>query len=308
MILSKQKRLIVNCDDFGQSGPMNQAIMHLLEEGRVSSATIMTVAPGFDEAATWSVRKGISNVGLHLTMTSEFDALRWSSLTGHASLHDESGYQYRTVKEFEKGAETGAVLREIDAQFEKVKRAGMVISHVDNHMGSLYGMETGRSLLPQMLWKISRRKLPARFFRSIHAEDPLLGSLSNIERPVAKAAALADTLGVPIPDYLLSHPFHLQQGETYDSFKQSIIDKLYRLPDGVSETYIHPGMEDSWMLKHVPHWEKRVWEFRLFCDDDLTYALRDAGVEMVNYRYVQDHLRRARARSAFKLIKELAGK
>ncbi|MMZ58879.1 hypothetical protein D1872_208760 [compost metagenome] len=284
---------------------MNQAIMHLLEEGKVSSATIMVVAPGFDEAATWSVRKCVSNVGLHLTMTSEFDALRWPSLTGHASLHDESGHQYRTVREFEESAETKAVWREIDAQFEKVKKMGIDISHVDNHMGSLYGMETGRSLLPQMLWQISRRKLPARFFRSIYAEDPLLGSLTDIERPVAKAAALADTLGVPIPDYLLSHPFDLKAGETYDSFKQSIIDKIYKLPDGVSETYIHPGMEDEWMLKHIPHWEKRVWEFRLFCDDDLTYTLRDAGVEMVNYRYVQNHLRRPRVRSALKLIREL---
>lgn len=303
--MSKQKRLIVNCDDFGQSGPMNQAIMHLLEEGKVSSTTIMAVAPGFDEAAAWSVRKGITNVGLHLTMTSEFDALRWTSLTSHPSLHDVSGHQYRTVKEFEVGAETRAVLREIDAQFERVKKTGIAISHVDNHMGSLYGMETGRSLLPQMLWRISRWKLPARFFRNIHTDDPLLGSLTNIERPVAKAAALADTLGVPIPDYLLSHPFDLQAGETYDSFKQSIIDKIYRLPDGVSETYIHPGVEDEWMLKHIPHWEKRVWEFRLFCDDDLTYALHDAGVEMINYRYVQDQLRRPRIRSAFKLIREL---
>ncbi|MEK3750896.1 polysaccharide deacetylase family protein [Paenibacillus sp. FSL E2-8871] len=299
------KRLIINCDDFGQSPAMNQAIMHLLEEGKVSSATIMAVAPGFEEAARWCSRRQQRNVGLHLTMTSEFEALRWSSLTGNSSLHDDGGHQYKTVKEFEQGAQTKAVLKEIVAQYERVKQSGIVISHVDNHMGSLYGMETGRSLLPQTLWRISRWGLPSRFFRYIHPEDPLLGSLKNIERPVALGSGLADTLGVPIPDYLLSHPFGVEEGETYDRFKQSIIAKMYSLPDGVSETYIHPGIDDPWMLANIPHWEKRVWEYRLPFDDDFTYAIRDASVELTDYRYVQEHLKRPRVKSAGRLLKKL---
>lgn len=299
------RRLIINCDDFGQSPAMNQAIMHLLEEGKVSSATIMAVAPGFEEAAEWCIRKERRNVGLHLTLTSEFEALRWRSLTGEASLHDESGHQYKTVKEFEQGARTKAVLKEIDAQYARVKQSGIVISHVDNHMGSLYGMETGRSLLPHMLWKISRWGLPSRFFRYIHAEDPLLASLKDIERPVALGSGLADTLGVPIPDYLLSHSFGVEEDETYESFKKMMITKLYALPDGVSETYIHPGIDDPWMHANIPHWEKRVWEYRLPFDDDFTYAIRDAGVEITDYRYVQKYLKRPRLRSAAKLVKRI---
>ncbi|WP_136607768.1 polysaccharide deacetylase family protein [Paenibacillus dokdonensis] len=299
------KKLIINCDDFGQSPALNQAIMALLEEGKVSSATIMAVAPGFEEAAAWTARRKQPNVGLHLTMTSEFEALRWRSLTGNPSLHDDSGYQYRTVREFEQGAETKAAMKEIDAQYERARKAGIAISHVDNHMGSLYGMETGRSLLPQTLWKVSRWKLPMRFFRHIYKEDPLLGSLSDIERPVARVVALADALGVPIPDYLLSHPFGIEEGETYDSFKQSMIAKLYHLPDGVCETYIHPGVEDPWMEENIPNYAKRVWEFRLPFDEDFSYALRDAGVELTNYRYVQEHLKQPRLRSVLRLVQEL---
>ena len=37
-----KKYLVINCDDFGQSPAMNEAIMTLLDEGKVSSATIMT--------------------------------------------------------------------------------------------------------------------------------------------------------------------------------------------------------------------------------------------------------------------------
>ena len=299
------KKLILNCDDFGQSPALNRAIMALLEEKKVSSATIMTVAPGFEEAAAWTAKRRQSNVGLHLTMTSEFEALRWRSLTGDPSLHDDDGYQYRTVKEFEQGAAARAVMKEIDAQYELTRKAGIVPSHVDNHMGSLYGMETGRSLLPQTLWKVSRWKLPMRFFRHIYKEDPLLSSLKDIERPVAQVAALADAFGVPIPDYLLSHPFGIEDGETYDGFKRSIIAKLYRLPEGVCETYIHPGVPDPWMQEHIPNYEKRVWEYRLPFDDDFAYALRDADVELTDYRYVQEHLKRPRLRSGLKLVRLL---
>lgn len=302
------KRLIINCDDFGQSAAMNKAIMHILEEGKASSATIMAPAPGFEEAAAWSARRHQTNVGLHLTLTSEFEALRWTSLTGHPSLHDESGFQYRTVREFEERAETKAVIKEIHAQYNRVQKSGVQISHVDNHMGSLYGIETGRSFLPQMFWAISRWGLPSRFFRYIYKEDPLLSSLSNIERPVALASGLADTFGVPIPDYLLSHPFVKLEEETYESFKQSILEKLYKLPDGVSETYVHPGAADPWSLANIPNWEKRVWEYRLLFDDDFTYTLRDAKVIMTDYRYVKEHLKRPRVQSALRLLQVLLKK
>lgn len=303
-----ERRLIINCDDFGQSPAMNQAIMHLLEEGKVSSATVMAVAPGFEEAAAWCAQRQQLNVGLHLTLTSEIEALRWASLTRHPSLHDATGNQYKTVKEFELGASAGPVLKELEAQYQLARRAGIRISHVDNHMGSLYGVETGRSLIPHMLWKARRWKLPARLFRYIHPEDPLLSSLSNIERPVALASGLADTFGVPIPDYLLSHPYRMVEGETYDSFKRSIIAKLYKLPEGVCETYVHPGVEDEWMQAYIPSWEKRVWEFRLLFDNDFDYAMKDAKVILTDYRYVEQYLRRPRGRSAVKLMRSLMGK
>lgn len=299
------KQLIINCDDFGQSPAMNKAIIDLLEEKKVSSATIMTPAPGFEEAAAWCAKHRPANVGLHLTMTSEFAALRWKSLTGSASLHDHSGYQYQTVKELEQRAKTRAVLREIDAQYVRLKRVGIKISHIDNHMGSLYGVETGRSFLPQTLWKCARWGLPFRFFRSILPSDPLLGARPNLERPVARVVALADVLGVAIPDYLLSHPFHIQEGETYESFKQSLIEKMYDLPEGISETYFHPGVEDPWMQANIPDWTKRVWEYRLLQDDDFAYALREGKVVLTSYQKLNKQSRPPKWRAAGRLLREL---
>jgi predicted glycoside hydrolase/deacetylase ChbG (UPF0249 family) len=302
------KHLIINCDDFGQSPPMNQAIMHLLEEHKVSSATIMAPAPGFEEAAEWSRRRGQLNIGLHLTLTSEFDALRWKSLTRHPSLHDKSGYMHKTVEAFERSADTAAVMKELAAQYEAVARFGIPITHADNHMGSLYGTATGRSHIPHVLRQCARWRLPFRLFRKVHPSDTLLSSIPGVERIVAKASSLAGVLGVAIPDYLLSHPFEVEEGETYEQFKKAIITKMYNLPDGISETYIHPAVEDSRMLAAIPHWEKRVWEYRLMLEDDFAYAITDAGVLLTDYDYIRKHGRASRIGSAWTLARELLRK
>jgi len=299
------RHLILNCDDFGQSLAANAAIMHLLEERKVSSATIMPPAPSFDEAAAWVRRQPDPRVGLHLTLTSEFPGHRWASLTGHPSLHDDTGHMHLTAADFEKHADPKAVRAEINAQFDLAKYAGLPITHADNHMGSLYGIETGRSYLPYVFWQCGRRGLPFRIFRHIHPQDAFLNSIAGAEEALTKAVALADTLGVAMPDYLLTHPYHMTEGETYDSFKSSLLAKIYELPEGVSETYIHPAAEDAHMASIVPSWSKRVWEYRLMQDDDFSYALMDAGVQLIDYRYVRENLRRSRLKSAWSLFRLL---
>jgi predicted glycoside hydrolase/deacetylase ChbG (UPF0249 family) len=303
--MRNSKYLIVNCDDFGQSRAANEAIIHLLEERKVSSATIMTPAPSFGEAARWCRRRRTEQVGLHLTFTSEYEGYRCRGLSGDASLHDDSGYMHRTVRDFELHARPKAVRAEMDAQFHAALDAGISVTHADNHMGSLYGLATGRSYLPLVLRQCARRGLPFRIFRHIHPKDGFLASIPNAADIVAKVAALADALGVPMPDYLLSHPYPLAEGETYDSFKRMLIAKLYDLPDGVSETYIHPAIPDDEFKRCVPSWEKRLWEYKLMLDDDFQYAIKDAGVVMTDYAFVRKHRRMRRLPAAMRLFKLL---
>ncbi|MNW03921.1 hypothetical protein D3C71_1999250 [compost metagenome] len=62
---------------------------------------------------------------------------------------------------------------------------------------------------------------------------------------------------------------------------------MYNLPEGISETYIHPAVDDEHMLQQVPDWEKRVWEYKLMLDDDFAYAIKDAGVILTDYSIVR---------------------
>ncbi len=281
-----ERYLIMNTDDFGQCSSVNDAIFELLSEGLVSSATIMPCTPGFEEAASWCTRNEITNVGLHLTFTSEWENMRSRSLTHGTSLEDEQGYLYPTCEAFAAHAVREEVVEEIKAQFDRCINYGLQLSHVDNHMGSLYGL-AGECYLPAVFESCAvHGKLPFRFFRNYYKDDFLLGPL---DRPEILAAfktiiELADRVGILTPDYLLTHSYAAEPSETYESFKHMMIGRMYRLPEGISETYIHPSKETD-EIKHInPTWQRRVHEYQLMKDEDYRYALKDAGIKQVTYR------------------------
>ena len=285
-----ERYLIMNTDDFGQSTSVNEAIFELLEEQLVSSATIMPCAPGFNEAASWCIRNKVLNVGLHLTFTSEWPNLRWRSLTHGTSIEDQDGYLYQGCEEFAKHAREEEVRKEIEAQFEKCINYELNLSHVDNHMGSLYGIY-GECYLPVVFEYCSKYgKLPFRFFRNYYKDDSLLGPLESPENLAffKQISNLADSMGILTPDYLLTHPYAPEPEETYDSFKKMMITRMYHLPEGITETYIHPSKETE-ELKYInPTWQRRVNEYRLMGDEDYKYALKDAGIRMITYRDIAE--------------------
>ncbi len=285
-----ERYLIMNTDDFGQCTSVNEAIFELLEEQLVSSATIMPCTPGFEEAASWCVRNKVLNVGLHLTFTSEWANMRSRSLTRAASIEDADGYLYPGCEEFARNAETEDVKKEIQAQFEKCLDFDLNLSHVDNHMGSLYGIY-GECYLPVVFEFCSRYgKLPFRFFRNYYKDDFLLGPLESPENLAffKKIIELADSMGILTPDYLLTHPYAPEPGETYESFKKMMLDRIYHLPEGITETYIHPSKETEEIKIINPTWQRRVHEYRLMGDKDYQYALKDAGIKMITYRDIAD--------------------
>lgn len=281
-----KRYLIMNTDDFGQCRSVNEAIFELLENRLVSSATIMPVTPGFEEAVDWCLRNKVDNVGLHLTFTSEWANMKSRSLTHGDSIENGEGYLYAECKEFGAHAKPEEVRTELEAQFEKVVRSGLNLSHVDNHMGSLYGLE-GECYLPMVFeFCVRYGKLPFRFFRNYYKDDALLGPLDfpEIKEMIKNISGLADSLGILTPDYLLTHSYAPEPGETYESFKQMMIRKIYNLPEGISETYIHPSVESEEIRFINPTWERRVHEYRLMKDDDYRYALKDAAVKQITYR------------------------
>lgn len=133
--------LIIHADDFGMAHTVNRAITAALENGWVTSASIMVPCPWFPEVATWAKAHPNADLGIHLVLDSEWQDFRWSPISGRdrvPSLLDPDGYFFNDPDLL-----THAKINEIDtelrAQIEAAKRAGIHLSHLDSHMAALIG-------------------------------------------------------------------------------------------------------------------------------------------------------------------------
>ena len=285
-------KLIINADDFGMCHSYNQAVFDLLENERISTSTLMPVTPSRDEAAEWCIRKSVKNVGLHTTFTSEWADYRWSSLTRLPSLEDEDGYMHRSVLEFLKHADIAEVALELEAQFEWFESTGIFLSHADNHMGTLYPLcrlypdiPGLPNFLPLIFDACHRHgKVPFRMFRRSYWTD-----FQTIPAEMIPAdIAYGKKLGIATVDTMVAYPFAALPGETYESFRKAICELLTSLPDGIHETYFHPSVDSPEVRSICGEWQRRVWEYHLLMDDELHYVLRDAGIELISYRKMQE--------------------
>ncbi|MDR2647477.1 MAG: ChbG/HpnK family deacetylase, partial [Oscillospiraceae bacterium] len=109
------KYCIINADDYGSFLGANLATQELLELGAISSSTIMTPCAWAKHACKWASEHPQHAIGVHLTFTSEWNAVRWSPVSpnGTDSLRDDEGYFWHTSEQFEEHADSGEVEREI---------------------------------------------------------------------------------------------------------------------------------------------------------------------------------------------------
>lgn len=286
---SGERLLIVNADDYGLCKSVNSGIQQLLQEEVISSATLMVPCRSAREAVEWSVRHPKFDVGIHFTLTSEWDAYRWGPINrGGATqtLVTDEGYFPKDCKTLEQQAEPDQVRGELIAQIERALQLGLNPTHADNHMGSLYGLETGRHFLEVVFDVCAQYGLPFRLPRSLPSGNGQIAPPEMAEQ-ARQLGLLADSKGVVVLDYLIGLPFPLQQGETYQTLKSDMKKLLESVQPGVTELIIHPSLVTDELLAFHGQPEKRGMEFQLFRDTDIQKTLRDQGIRLVRWRELQ---------------------
>src|SRR5437762_8597281 len=135
------KLLIVHADDLGAAHSINAASIKGLESGAVSSASIMVPCPWLPEIATYARTHPQVDLGLHLTLTSEWTLIRWAPVLSKErvpSLFDASGYLYPLESDAASHMDVKEAEAEIRAQIARAKALGIQPTHLDSHMGTLY--------------------------------------------------------------------------------------------------------------------------------------------------------------------------
>jgi len=298
---SEQDRLlIINGDDYGLSPSFNEGIQELLEADAISSATVMMPCAFARAAASWSAKHPHYDVGVHFTFTSEWDAYKWAPVTRNAdvsSLVTSEGYFHSDCLGFEQSAAPSQVALELNHQVEMALHLGMKPTHADCHMGSLYGLSTGKHFLLEALDVCAHYGLPFRLPRYVNEAQqevvpavfaPQLGAL----------AQLADQKGVVIVDYLIGLPFEAQENENTDSFLQELKEYLKKLKPGVSELIVHPSRPSAELQTFHRHASKRVMEWEALRKPEIKQFLQEQHIKLIHWRDLQQ-LQRSNSRRSF---------
>lgn len=282
-----KKYLIINADDFGMCGSANEAVIDLFLSGRIRSSTVMLPCEASKEAVRFSIEHPEFAIGVHLTMTNEWDSHNWKPLTSGKSLIDERGYMWKSTKLVEKNADLKELEAEMRAQIDLAHKLGMKPSHLDNHMGSLYGNQTGRfSMLAMTMRVCGEYGYPFRLFTKTAKEMCPRGTPWAVYKiaPVF-TSLLAKINRVVLPDYLL-FPDWGEPGlkDSYEKYRERMLYLWTHIPDGITETFVHPTKESDEIKAITGSWRDRVWEYRIMKDPETEKYLNAHGVELISYR------------------------
>ncbi len=273
------KLLIVNGDDVGVSHAANAASIDAMENGLMTSATIMVPCPWFPEIAAYAREHAEADFGLHLTHTSEWKGYRWGPVADRASvpgLVDPQGYLWPDTRDVYREASPEQALIEARAQIEKALAAGIDVTHLDSHMGVLQYDPAYHEVYRTLAREYD---LPLRMASQETLDAYGMGHL--------RAQLVED--GIVSPDDLIfGGP---DEDEPVEDYWKRI---LRNLKPGVTELFIHAAMAGEEMRHITNSWKTRDTEYRLFTTDpEIRQILEDEGIILIGYRPLRD-LQRAR--------------
>jgi hypothetical protein len=135
----KDVRFITRSDDAGSSVSANEAIRKVIRAGFIKNVSLMAVGGKIEDAAErlLPLKKKIC-FGIHSVLNAEWDKVKWGPLSpmdSSGGLVDDRGYFLADPSLFEKTKpDIALILREYDAQLDKLTRLHFPITYVDSHM------------------------------------------------------------------------------------------------------------------------------------------------------------------------------
>ena len=275
-------RLILRADDVGMSHSTNRAAIEMLDSGAVSSASIMMPCPWVSEIAEYARKNPEKDLGLHLTLTSEWRHYRWPSVAPRdkvPGLVDSDGYLWRSVAEVAKSATPAEVEVELRAQIQKARQLGIRFTHFDTHMGTLYARPDYFQVF---------EKLGAEYGVPILRVKPSEGIRSEAPKPMIdyllKNEAAAEKAGFFRLDTLLTDA--ARGTREYGERKAAYHRALRALKPGVTMMILHPAVLDEELKAITNSAVQRDGDYRIFLDPDTRKLIAELGIKLVGWRDV----------------------
>jgi len=253
--------------------------------GLVTCGAVMMPCAWVPELAAWCRDHPDADVGVHLTLTSEWRGYRWRPLSTsdpQSGLLDEEGYMWRSVAELHRHMDVEAAIGELRAQIELALALGIDVTHIDTHMGAVAHPQ----LAPAYIQLALEYRLPAMLPRISEARMAEWGVAPATARMfLAKIEALVAS-GYPILDNLVGARGEGERLETY----QRLFDAL---PAGVTHLLLHPSVGGHDLEAITEGAALRFADHACFMSPTLKEYVQRQGIHRIGYRMLRDLIRGA---------------
>lgn len=262
--------LIIHADDLAVAHSEDMASFEALNRGAVSSASSMVPCPWLTEVADYAKAHPDADLGLHLTLTSEWKTYRWGPVASRdqvPSLLDPQGYLYSDAGEATRHIKPEEAEREVRAQVETALKFGIRPTHLDSHMATLF---TQPAMVAALVNVAHEYHLPFLMLK-------IPGTPPEMYAALKPSDVILDHVVVAVPplraDEWLPHYTHI----------------LKSLPPGVSELIVHLAYDDAEMraitVDHPDYdsaWRQR--DFNVVTSPEFRQALEENHIRLVTWR------------------------
>ncbi len=284
------KELIVNADDFGFTRGVNEGIIRAHREGILTSATLMATAPAFDDAVERALANPKLGIGCHLVLTGGTAVTPPEQIP---TLADRNGVLPRSLAALVVKLSSGRIRiaeieKELRAQIEKIRGAGIRATHLDTHkhthahpivMGAL--ARVAREL------GITRVRKPVEDLRDSWRSTR--GAGSGSAKRLAEAAAvcavgplfdaIAKNYGLRSPDHFLGLAMTGRLGTA------NLCRLIDTVAEGRTEIMTHPGVYDAELSETGSGLQReRQTELDALLSSEARKAIESHGIKLITYR------------------------
>lgn len=261
-----EKLLIIHMDDIGMNYACNEAAKALFVRGIVTSASLMMPCPWSYEFIQWWKENSTYDVGIHSTLTCEWEVYRWRPLSSKyevPGLIDEDGFLFRGNDGVLAKATAKEIEKEVRAQLEQATQWGLKPTHLDAHMYTI-------CMCPEYFEKYITlaKEYNIPYHMGAHEYDAI------------------DILSQRVPVKKLEGCVFSGEGRDYQSKKASLIEGLKGMKSGLNILTIHPVIDTPEIRRIIPGWEDRYLEYQLFMDLEILECMNELGIKRTTWRDV----------------------
>lgn len=269
---SDAKLLIIHADDLGVIHSENQASFKAMEEGSVNSASIMVPTPWLPEVAQYAKANPDHDLGIHLTLTSEWKLLRWGPVAPRSevlSLVNENGYFYSDCNQLWENAKIEEVEIELRAQIDKAVAMGINPTHLDSHMGCLFSTDP-------------------RYYKLYTKLGREYGIPTMVNHQIKQLGGEE----VQEPEIVINQIFGADtQDFDNDAMSKYYADTLKSMEPGVHVMIIHcafDNLESQGMSFEHPYWgaKWRQDDYDFFTSEECAEILEEQNIQLITWKEI----------------------